>query len=60
MERGEPLTLLFVSNNGSRKKDLIAKFEDTLLEFKRNNVNGSITLHFSEGYLSKLHCLKVD
>lgn len=52
--------LLIVSNNGTKKKDLIKRFEDLLLEFRNQNVNGSIQLHFSEGYLAKLHSTKVD
>ena len=42
------------------KKDLRGRFGDLLEEFRKEEVNGSITLHFSQGYLAKIHSLKVD
>ena len=44
----------------STKKDLRSRFGDLLEEFKRDEVNGNITLHFSQGYLAKIHSTKVD
>lgn len=52
--------LLIVSNNGTRKKDLVARLEEILMDFKTQGINGSIQLHFSEGYLAKIHSTKVD
>lgn len=42
------------------KKDLRSRFGDLLEEFKRDEVNGSIQLHFSHGYLAKIHSTRVD
>lgn len=58
MPNTEQVILLFQSTQ--TKKDLRGKFGDLLEEFKRDQVNGSITLHFSQGYLAKIHSLKVD
>ena len=58
MDQGRPL--FFVLNPGARKKDLVQKLEEILLEFKNKEVNGSIALHFSEGYLAKIHSTRVD
>lgn len=45
---------------GSTKKDLVKRFDELVSEFNRERVNGSIQLHFSQGYLAKLHSTKVD
>lgn len=45
---------------GSTKKDLVKRFEQLVGEFRQEQVNGSIQLHFSQGYLAKLHSTKVD
>lgn len=52
--------VLVVYTSQSVKKDLRTKFGDLLEEFKADEVNGSITLHFSQGYLAKIHSTKVD
>ena len=54
-------TGVFVLFQGQEvKKDLRARFGDLLEEFKNENVNGSITLHFSQGYLAKIQSIKYD
>ena len=58
-DRGSSV-LFLVAQSSNAKKDLRSRFGDLLEEFKQENVNGSITLHFSQGYLSKLHSTKVD
>ena len=52
--------ILFVYQSAQTKKDLRGRFGDLLEEFKKEEINGSITLHFSQGYLAKIHSLKVD
>ncbi len=52
--------VLFVYQSNQSKKDLRGRFGDLLEEFRKEEVNGSITLHFSQGYLAKIHSLKVD
>ncbi len=58
MSNTEQVILLFQSTQ--TKKDLRGKFGDLLEEYRKEEVNGSITLHFSQGYLAKIHSLKVD
>ena len=38
----------------SEKKDLVKEFDEDVTKYFQNKVNGSITLHFSAGYLAKL------
>ena len=52
--------MFVIAQTGSSKKDLRSRFGDILEEFKEESVNGSITLHFSHGYLAKIHSTKVD
>lgn len=52
--------VLLVFQSAQIKKDLRGKFGDLLEEFRKQEVNGSITLHFAQGYLAKIHSLKVD
>ena len=52
--------VLFVYQSTQTKKDLRGRFGDLLEEFRKEEVNGNITLHFSQGYLAKIHSLKVD
>lgn len=52
--------VLFVYQSSQVNKDLKGRFGDLLEEFKREEVNGNITLHFSQGYLAKIHSTRVD
>lgn len=56
----EPSTVIFIVQSAQTKKDLRGKFGDLLEEFRKEEVNGNITLHFSQGYLAKIHSTKVD
>lgn len=56
----EPSTLILIVQSAQTKKDLRGKFGDLLEEFRKEEVNGNITLHFSQGYLAKIHSTKVD
>lgn len=60
----EPVTntnrVFMVYQSQASKKDLRSKFGDLLEEFRQEEVNGNITLHFSQGYLAKIHSTKVD
>lgn len=61
MEQGSSINrVLVVLQADHSKKDLRSRFGDLLDEFKRESVNGNITLHFSQGYLAKIHSTKVD
>lgn len=60
MALGNASNLLIVYQSQDSKKDLRARFGDLLEEFKRENINGSITLHFSQGFLAKLQSIKFD
>lgn len=40
--------------SGSEKKDLVKRFDELTNEYFHNKVNGSIRLHFSQGYLAKI------
>ena len=42
------------------KKDLVKRFEELTEEFRLGKVNGSIELHFAQGYLAKLHSKRVE
>ncbi len=53
-------TVILIVQSAQTKKDLRAKFGDLLEEFRKDEVNGNITLHFSQGYLAKIHSTKVD
>ena len=55
-----PETVLFIYQSQQSKKDLRGRFGDLLEEFRKEEVNGSIQLHFSNGYLAKIHSTKVD
>ena len=55
-----PETVLFIYQSQASKKDLRGRFGDLLEEFRKEGVNGSIQLHFSQGYLAKIHSTKVD
>ena len=52
--------VLFVYQSTQTRKDLRGRFGDLLEEFRKEEVNGNITLHFSQGYLAKIHSTKVD
>ncbi len=52
--------VFIVQQSETTKKDLRGRFGDLLEEFKAESVNGSITLHFSHGYLAKIHSTVVD
>ena len=52
--------VFIVAQSSHAKKDLRGRFGELLEEFKAEACNGSITLHFSQGYLAKLHSTKVD
>lgn len=56
----EPSTVILIVQSAQTKKDLRGKFGDLLEEFRKEEVNGNITLHFSQGYLAKIHSTKVD
>lgn len=56
----EPSTVILIVQSTQTKKDLRGKFGDLLEEFRKEEVNGNITLHFSQGYLAKIHSTKVD
>ena len=56
----ETETVLIVYQSQQTKKDLRGRFGDLLEEFKKEGVNGSIQLHFSNGFLAKIHSTKVD
>lgn len=56
----EPSTVILIVQSAQTKKDLRGKFGDLLEEFRKEEINGSITLHFSQGFLAKIHSLKVD
>ena len=45
---------LIVIMTASEKKDLVKEFDEDVTKYFQNKVNGSITLHFSAGYLAKL------
>lgn len=40
------------------KKDLLQKFCELCDEFKRESVNGSIELHYSQGVVAKIYSRK--
>ena len=46
--------------SGNEKKDLVARFDELTNQFFHEKVNGNITLHFSQGYLAKIHSTRVD
>lgn len=46
--------------SGSEKKDLLKRFDELTHEFWDKKVNGSITLHFSQGYLAKIQQTQFD
>ena len=51
---------VMMTQSSQTKKDLRKVFGDLLEEFKSEEVNGNITLHFAHGYLAKIHSTKVD
>ncbi len=53
-------SVIFVYQSTQTKKDLRGRFGDLLEEFHKEAVNGNITLHFSQGFLAKIHSTKVD
>lgn len=57
-ERNTNVYVLFQGQDA--KKDLRARFGDLIEEFKAEKVNGSITLHFSSGFLAKIQSTKFD
>lgn len=60
MERANGSSLFVIFPSSEVKKDLRAKLGELFDEFKRENINGSITLHFSQGYLAKIQSTKFD
>ena len=46
-------------NQGPQKRDLTKSFSELSNEFKRECVNGNITLHYSQGVVAKIHATKV-
>ncbi len=58
VQEGNAVLLFYQSKE--TKKDLRAIFGDLLEEFKNKSVNGSIQLHFSQGFLAKIHSTRVD
>lgn len=53
-------TVLIFYQAKESKKDLRARFGELLEQFKDEAVNGSIQLHFSQGFLAKIHNTRVD
>lgn len=46
--------------SGSEKKDLLKRFDELTHEFWDKKVSGSITLHYSLGYLAKIQQTQFD
>lgn len=46
--------------SNTEKKDLVKTFDVRTKEYFDEKVNGSITLHFSQGYLAKLEATRFD
>ena len=46
--------------SGNEKKDLLKRFDELTDQFRNEKINGSIQLHFSQGYLAKIHTVIVD
>lgn len=46
--------------SAGEKKDLVALFDKKTKQFFDDKVNGSIRLHFSQGYLAKLESTTFD
>lgn len=51
---------LIIIMSAGEKKDLVALFDRKTKEFFDGKVNGSIRLHFSQGYLAKLESTTFD
>lgn len=60
MEHASGSRVFLIVQGNDAKKDLRSRFGDLLEEFKSEAVNGSITLHFSQGYLAKIQSVKFD
>ena len=51
---------LIVIMSAGEKKDLVKLFDQKTKEFFDDKVNGSIRLHFSQGYLAKIEATTFD
>jgi len=51
---------LIVIMSSGEKKDLVKLFDQKTKEFFDEKVNGSIRLHFSQGYLAKIESTTFD
>ena len=51
---------LIVIMTNTEKKDLVQLFDKTTKQYFDDKVNGSITLHFSQGYFAKLEATQFD
>ena len=51
---------LIVIMSAGEKKDLVKLFDKRTKEYFDEKVNGSITLHYSQGYLAKLEAIRFD
>lgn len=60
MEAARGSSLFVLMTSSEVKKDLRSKLGELFEEFKRENINGSITLHFSQGFLAKIQSTKFD
>ncbi len=51
---------LIIIFSGNEKKDLVKRFDDLTTEYFHKKVNGSIRLHFSQGYLAKIESTQFE
>ena len=51
---------LVIIMSAGEKKDLVALFDQKTKQFFDGKVNGSIRLHFSQGYLAKIESTTFD
>lgn len=51
---------IIVIMSNTEKKDLVQLFDKTTKQYFDDKVNGSITLHFSQGYFAKLEKTQFD
>lgn len=51
---------LVIIFSGSEKKDLVSLFDKKTKQFYDEKANGSIRLHFSQGYLAKIETTTFD